>query len=105
MLEVSLSDDFMVYCIRKYNGSDEKDHKMIKTRKMKNFDEQAFLSDVSSIWWVGMLNETDGINVLVNNWTDLFSLIANKHAPITEMRVSEKYCPWIDKDLRNLMQI
>ena len=28
----------------------------------------------------------------------------DKHAPITEMRVSEKYCPWIDKDLRALMK-
>ena len=51
-----------------------------------------------------MLNETDDVNVLVNRWTNLFSLIVNKHAPLTEMRVSEKYCPWIDKDLRNLMQ-
>ena len=50
-----------------------------------------------------MLNETDDINVLVNNWSNLLSLIIDKHAPIAEMRVSEKFCPWIDKDLRNLM--
>ena len=102
--EVSLSDHYMVFCIRKYNGAVEKDHKMIKTRKMKNFDELAFLSDVSGICWERMLNETDDVNVLVNRWTNLFSLIVNKHAPLTEMRVSEKCCPWIDKDLRNLMQ-
>ena len=70
----------MVFCIRKYNGAVEKDHKMIKTRKMKNFDELAFLSDVSGICWEGMLNETDDVNVLVNRWTNLFSLIVNKHA-------------------------
>ena len=34
----------MVYCIRKFNGAVEKDHKVIKTRKMKNFNEDAFLS-------------------------------------------------------------
>ena len=70
----------MVFCIRKYNGAVEKDHKMIKTRKMKNFDELAFLSDVSGICWEGMLNETDDVNVLVNRWTNLFSLIVNRHA-------------------------
>ena len=102
--EFSMSDHYMVYCIPKFNGAVEKDHKMIKTRKMKNFNEDAFLADVSGICWEQMLTETDDINTLVNNWSNLFSLIIDKHAPITEMRVSEKYCPWIDKDLRDLMQ-
>ena len=51
-----------------------------------------------------MFSETDDINALVNHWSSLFSLIIDKHAPITEMRVSEKYYPWIDKDLRALTQ-
>ena len=34
----------------------------------------------------------------------MFSLIFEKHAPLIEMPVSEKYCPWIDKDLRDLMR-
>ena len=33
-----------------------------------------------------------------------FSLIIDKHAPLCEMRVSEQYCPWIDRDLRDLMR-
>ena len=101
--EVSMSDNYMVYSTRNFNGAVEKDHKVIKTRKMKNFNEDAFLSDVSGICWELMLTETDDINTLVNNWSNLFSFIIDKHAPITEMRVSEKYCPWIDKDLRDLM--
>ena len=47
--EVSMSDHYMLYCIRKFNGAVEKDHKVIKTRKMKNFN--AFLADVSGICW------------------------------------------------------
>ena len=47
--EISLSDHYMVYCVRKFNGAVEKGHKMIKTRKMKNFNEEAFLADVSGI--------------------------------------------------------
>ena len=102
--KVSLSDHYMVYCIRKFNRAVEKGHKMIKTRKMKNFNEEAFLADVSSICWEQMLSETDDIDVLVSNWSNFFSLIIEKHAPMTVMRVSEKYCPWIDKDLKKLMQ-
>ena len=51
-----------------------------------------------------MLTETDDINLLANYWCEMFSLIIEKHAPVIEMQVSEKYCPWIDKDLRNLMR-
>ena len=51
-----------------------------------------------------MLSETDDINELVNHWTNTFSLIVDKHAPLCEMRVSEKYCPWIDRNLKDLMR-
>ena len=77
---------------------------MIKTRKMKNFNEEAYLADVFGICWEQMLTGTDDIDILVRNWSNLFSLIIEKHAPMTVMRVSEKHCPWIDKDLKKLMQ-
>ena len=51
---------YMVYCFRKFNGAVEKGHKMIKTRKMENFNEEAFLADVSGITWEQMLAGTDG---------------------------------------------
>ena len=70
---------------------------------MKNFKEDEFLSDVSGICWEHMFLQTDDINTLVNAWSALFSSIIGKHAPLREMRVSEKYCPWIDKDLKGLM--
>ena len=93
----------MVYCIQKFNGAVEKDHKRIKTRNMKNFKEDEFLSDVSDICWERMFLQTDDTNTLVNAWSALFSSIIGKHAPLREMRVSEKYWPWIDKDLKGLM--
>ena len=103
MLGVSLSDHYMVYCIRKINGAVEKGRKNIKTRKMKNSNEEAFLADVSGICWEQILTETYDINLLVNFWPEKFSLIIEKYAPLIEMRVSENYCPWIEKDLRDLM--
>ena len=54
---VSISDHYMVFCVRKFEGASQKDRKIITTRAMKHFDESAFLADVSS--------ETDDINVLV----------------------------------------
>ena len=102
--EVSLSDHFLVYCIRKFNGAVEKGHKRIKTRSMKHFKEDEFLSDVSDICWEQFFQQTDNINTLVDDWSTLFALIIEKHAPLREMRVSEKHCPWINKDLKSLMK-
>ena len=39
------------------------------------------------------------VDALVNHWTIKLSLIIDKHAPICEILVSEKYYPWIEKDL------
>ena len=50
-----------------------------------------------------MVIGTDDINALVNCWSNLFSIIIEKHAPMVEMRYAEKYCPWIDKDFRDLI--
>ena len=102
--KVSFSDHYMVYCIRKFNGAVEKGHKMIKTGKEKNFEKQVFMADVSGMCWEQMFSETDDINALINYWSSLLSMLIDKSAPMTKMRVSEKYCPWIDKNLRALMQ-
>ena len=45
----------MVYCVRKCIGALEKGHKMIKTRKMKYVNKEAFLADVARICWEQML--------------------------------------------------
>ena len=99
-----LSDHYMVYCTRKQNGSITKDHKMIKTRQMNNFIEGEFLADVVSVCWEHVVTVSDNINSLVNDWSAIFSALIEKHAPLREMRASEKYCPWIDRDLKNLMR-
>ena len=51
----------MVYCVQKFNGAEEKGHKVIKTRKMKNFNEEAFLADISGICWERILTGTDDV--------------------------------------------
>ena len=104
VIPISLSDHFMVFCVRKFEGGVIKDHKTIKTRRMKNFNEQMFLNDVASINWIRALGQTDDINILVRNWSSLFSSVIEKHAPVQTMRVSDKYCPWVNADLRALIK-
>ncbi len=77
---------------------------MITTRSMKNFNENAFLSDIAGIYWENAISQTDDVDVLVNDFSTLFSLIIDKHAPIKSLRVSERYCPWVNKCLKGLMR-
>ena len=102
--KVSMSDHYMIFCVRKFEGALKKEHKVVTTRSMKNFDKDAFLADVAGICWERGFDETDDGNVLVTQWSTLFSLIIDKHAPIKTLRVSERYCPWVNEDLKRLIR-
>ena len=102
--EIGISDYYMVYCIRKINGTVERDHKIIKTRKIKNFNQDAFLSHVSNICWEHIVSKTDDMNYSICEWTNLFFLTIEKHAPLSQIRVSEESSPWIKRELKTLMR-
>ena len=91
--KTSLSDHYLIYCVRKFWGACKKQHKHISTRQMKNFDQASFVDDLLEVDWKGFVENSDDIDVVINNWTSIFSLILEKHAPMRERRVSEKFCP------------
>ena len=94
----------MVYFIRKLNGSFNRNHKSIKTRNMKTFSEEAFLRDVASVDWEQVLGSSCDTNTLVQQFSNVFSQLIELHAPLRHIRVSEKYCPWINADLKKLIR-
>ena len=77
---------------------------MIKIRKINNSNEGGFLAELASVCWEHVVTISDNINSLVNDWSAIFSALIEKHPPLRERRVSEKYCPRIDRDLKNLMR-
>ena len=84
----------MIYCFRKVNAAVERDHKL-NSRKMKNFNPDNFLFDVSNICWELIVSISDDVNYPVCEWTSLFPLTIEKH---------EKCSPWIDKEIRTLIR-
>ena len=50
-----------------------------------------------------MVSRPIDINAVVVDWSNLFSMVIDKYAPIKSTRVSEKYCLWINKDLKGLI--
>ena len=98
--ETSISDHYMVYCVRKFRGTSRRQHKNISTRQLKNLNSADFINDILSIDWNGIVSNNDDVNLIVEQWTSSFLLILEKHAPLREKRVSEKFCPWLTKDLK-----
>ena len=44
------------------------------------------------------------VEELVSKWASVFSALIEKHVPYRELRVSEKYCPWVTLQLKNLIR-
>ena len=93
-----------MYCISKSNGPFSKNHKSTKAQSMKKFSEEALLRDVASIDWKHALGFSSDANLLVQQFSDVFSEVIEKHAPLRQICVSEKYCPWINSDLKSLIR-
>ena len=66
---------------------------VIQGRSMRKFNKQAFLADVSSICWDRIASQCIEIDLIVQDWSNAFSSIVEKHAPMKTIRVSEMYCP------------
>ena len=52
----------MAFCVLKFEGALKKDSKKVTTRSMKNFDKDAFPSDVAEICFGQGLNETGTVH-------------------------------------------
>ena len=104
VFRVALSDHYLVYAVRKFHGGVTKQHKVIKTGQIQNFDKELFLSDLASVDWQSLLLCSTDINVTVEEWTNMLAMIIQKHAPIRERRVSERYSPWLTSDLKRMFR-
>ena len=76
----------------------------MKTRNMKNVSEVVFLYDVATINRQEVIGTSDDINKLFKRFSTIFSLIIEKHTPIRQIRIQEKYCPRINADLKRLIR-
>ena len=65
ILRVTHSDHYAMYCTRKFMGSFKRQRKTITSRKMKNFDNDKFLSDISQINWKQLVDLSDNVNTAV----------------------------------------
>ena len=71
---------------------------------MKNFDKDLFLSDLASVDWSAIVYNSDDVDSAVCQWSRTRSDIIEKHAPLGERRVTERFSPWITPELKQLLR-
>ena len=104
VVKTSISDHYLVYVTRKFRGSIEANHKVITSRQMKKFDKDLFISDLAETDWSAIVYNSDGLDNAVRLWSSHLSSIIEKHAPLRERRVTERFSPWITPDLKQLFR-
>ena len=69
---------------------------------MKQFYETCFLADISSIDCIDwhLIKTSTDLDSAVENRTNTLSLIIEKHAPMPQCRVSERYWSWMTSKLK-----
>ena len=87
------------FTVLENSGLPLKMHKTITSRQMKTFNQEDSLNCLFQIDWKGIVSQSDNINLVVEQWTPIFSLILEKNAPLTNRRVTD---PWVTKDLRQM---
>ena len=91
----------MVVCVRKMNHKRFLP-KTIRCRDYKSYDPASMNRDFSKVNWLPILNETD-VNIALNNFNEILTDIFNRHAKIIEKKVKGRKCPWIDNNIKKLM--
>ena len=102
VVPVPLSDHYLVYCVFKA-GVTKAPPKTIEYRSYKNFDANTFLADLESVPWHVIENEED-IDSAVFVWNQLFSEIADLHAPVKRRRIRGVPLPWLSDKITEAMK-
>ena len=109
VVKVSITDHYMVCCIRKLYAKSKirKLQNKVEYRSFKNFDKEAFLSDLRTIDWERATSTSrSDHNKMASNFYDLFCSALDVHAPIKiRKRVWVRSpTPWITPFVKQLMR-
>ena len=78
--------------------------KIICSRSYKRFNEDTFLAELQTIQWddLHIINDAE---VALKMFMDHFMNVVNRHAPIRKFTVKSKCAPWLDDELKQMMQL
>ena len=100
VIPCGISDHDIVYLIRSMRiPKMEKDPKIITVKKCKNFNQNAFLSELIEIKFDEIKNVTGDPNEMWLSWKTWFLDVLNKHAPVSDITIKGTSLPYITMEM------
>ena len=78
--------------------------KFITVRKCKNFNQNAFLSELREIKYDEIKNVTGDPNGMWLIWKTWFLDVLNKHAPVSDITIKGTSLPYITMEIRQMIR-
>lgn len=104
--KICLSDHYAIFCNRKIFFSCKNHfHKTITYRSFKQFDDNAFLSDLLSQPWPD-IEQLSNVDDILEAWYSLFIETVDTHAPVKTQRVKHDLQPgWVTPDILDKIKL
>ena len=102
VIRVGISDHYVIYACTKASLC-KLPPKIIESRSFKNYSKFAFQSDLFHAINSPYITEELDPNKMWENWKNVFSSIANKHAPLKTRKIRNKQTPWLTYEIKKQM--
>ena len=96
------NSDHLGVTVTKYSKEIRTLPRTTKKRSYKNFSEEEFLREIKYTNFEDILNINDP-NEAAEKFTDIFSRVADNHAPIKVFQTRPNYAPWVSDATKQLM--
>ena len=104
VIPMTISDNYLVYCILKVGMPKGTPRTIEQYRSRKNYNRDAYLNDLNDVPWHLVDNEDNINDAVLTAWNKLFSEVANNHAPIKRRRVNGINSAWMTSKISVAMR-
>ena len=102
VIRLGISDHYMIYACTK-DAVNRSPPKIVESRSFKNYNKFAFRRDL--FYTLNSINIEKGLdpNKMWETWKNVFTSIADKHAPLRTRKVRSKHAPWLTNEIKKQM--
>lgn len=105
VLNIPISDHLPIYAVLNLKSSKPKPS-YIKVRSYKNYQPSAFIADLTANSERLLASSQDkDVNAKLSIFNDVFYTTLNIHAPIKSIKVRSRPCPYVTKEIKELMKL
>ena len=102
VIRLGISDHYMIYVCTK-DAINRSPPKIVESQSFKNYNKFAFRSYLFyALNSINIEKELDP-NKMWETWKNVFTSIADKHAPLRTHKVRSKHTPWLTNEIKKHM--